>query len=272
MSHLGLAMLANAPAAHAGEAPEGTHQTRVALRRLRSALALFKDIAGPEGAAASAGLKALATSLGPARDWDVFIGGRLAEILRAFPEDERITALAAAAQASREAAYVALRAALEAPGFRLLGLSLAALAAQPDTAADAPEAASRFAVRALNRRLKRLLRHGEDLTPLPVAELHKLRIEAKRLRYAGEMFAPLFGRKKAKRFLSALAAVQEELGHLNDIAVAAGLLAEIAAPGEDGAFAAGVAEGWIAAKADGAREAAFAAWETFLERKVFWQD
>lgn len=268
VSHLALAMLANAPAAHAGETPEGTHQTRVALRRLRSALSLFKEIAGAEGAPASAGLKALAACLAPARDWDVFIGGRLAEILRAFPEDGRVAALGAAARARREAAYVALRAALDAPGFRLLGLSLAALAAAPP---EAEEPAARFAVRALNRRLKRVLRHGEDLSPLPVAELHRLRIEAKRLRYAGEMFAPLFGRKKARRFLSALAAVQEELGHLNDIAVAAGLLAEIAAPGEDGAFAAGLAEGWIAAKADGAREAALAAWDRFLGREMFWQ-
>lgn len=267
VSHLSLAMLANAPAAHAGETPEGTHQTRVALRRLRSALSLFKQVAGAEGAAASSGLKMLASSLGPARDWDVFIGGRLAEIRRGFPGDERIAILASSAGARREVAYAALRAALEAPGFRLLGLSLAALAAAPR---DAPEPASRFAARALNRRLRRVLRHGEDLSPLQVDALHRLRIEAKRLRYAGEMFAPLFARKKAKRFLSTLAAVQEGLGHLNDIAVAAGLLAEITAPGEEGAFAAGVAEGWIAAKADGAREAAFAAWETFLEREVFW--
>ncbi|MCU0985947.1 MAG: CHAD domain-containing protein [Acetobacteraceae bacterium] len=267
VSHLTLAMLANAPAAHAGETPEGTHQTRVALRRLRSALSLFKHIAGAEGAAASAGLKALASCLGPARDWDVFIGGRLAEIRRAFPEDGRIAELEVAARARRDAAYVALRAALEAPGFRLLGLSLAALAAAPPAA---EEPAARFAVRALNRRLKRVLRHGEDLSPLPVAELHRLRLDAKRLRYAGEMFAPLFGRKKVRRFLAALASVQEELGHLNDIVVAAGLLGQIATPGEDGAFAAGVAEGWIAAKADGAREAAFTAWERFLGREVFW--
>jgi CHAD domain-containing protein len=272
VAHLSLAMLANAPEAHAGETAEGTHQTRVALRRLRSALSLFRDVAGPEGKAASAGLKALASSLGPARDWDVFIGGRLAEIRRAFPEDGRIARLGTDAAASRDRAYAALREALEAPGFRLLGLSLAALATLPPAApppeADAP--AAHFAARALHRRLKRVLRHGEDLSPLPVAELHRLRLDAKRLRYAGEMFAPLFGRKKARRFLSALAAVQEALGHLNDIAVAAGLLGQIAAPGEDGAFAAGVAEGWIAAKADGAREAAFGAWETFLERDVFW--
>jgi CHAD domain-containing protein len=85
------------------------------------------------------------------------------------------------------------------------------------------------------------------------------------------MFAPLFGRKRARRFFSALAAVQEALGHLNDIAVASALLAAITPEGEKGAFAAGVVEGWIAAKADGAREDAALAWERFLDRDLFWQ-
>jgi CHAD domain-containing protein len=268
VSHLTLAMLANAPAAHLGETPEGTHQTRVALRRLRSALTLFRDMTGPAGEEAAAGLKALAKRLAPARDWDVFIGGRLAEVAAAFAGDERIATLGAAARARREEAYAALRLALDAPGFRLLGLSLAALAHAPP---EAPEPVQRFAARALSRRLKRVLRHGEDLSPLPVAELHRIRLEAKRLRYAGEMFAPLFGRKRARRYLSALAEVQEALGHLNDIAVASALLAAITPEGEKGAFAAGVVEGWIAAKADGAREDAALAWERFLDRDPFWQ-
>ncbi len=267
VSHLALAMLANAPAAHAGETPEGTHQTRVALRRLRSALSLFKEIAGDKGGAAAAGLKALANRLGPARDWDVLIGGRLAEVAAAFPDDPRIAALAAGARQKREEAYGRLRTALDAPGFRILALSLASLAASPPETGQTAEA---FAARGLGKRLKRVLRHGEDIRPLPVEELHRIRIEAKRLRYAGEMFGPLFGRRKTRRFLSALAALQDGLGHLNDIAVATGLLAQITAEGEAGAFAAGVVEGWIAAKADGARETAFAAWEKFLAREIFW--
>jgi CHAD domain-containing protein len=267
VSHLTLAMLANVPAAHAGETPVGVHQTRVALRRLRSALSLFKDLAGPEGAAASAGLKALAACLGPARDWDVFLGGRLAELAAAFAGDDRIAALRDDAEAEREAAYAALRTALDAPRFRLLCLSLASLARAP---LDAPEPATGFAARALNRRLKRVLRHGEDLTGLPAPELHALRLDAKRLRYAGEMFGPLYGERKVRRFLRALAAVQEELGHLNDIAVATALLDHLDRPDPGRAFAIGAVEGWIAAKADGAREAAFAAWERFLGRDLFW--
>ena len=268
VSHLTLAMVAQAPAAHAGESPVGVHQMRVALRRLRSALSQFKELAGSEGEAASAGLKALAACLGPARDWDVFLGGRLAEVAAAFPGEGRIAALREAATAEREAAYEALRAALDAPGFRLLCLSLAALARAP---LEAPEPARDFAARTLTRRLRRVLRHGEDLSGLPAPELHKLRLDAKRLRYAGEMFAPLFAGRKARRFLRALAAVQEELGHLNDMAVATSLLSRLELPDPGRAFAIGAVEGWIAAKTDGAREAAFAAWEKFLGRELFWE-
>lgn len=269
VSHLAIALLAHAPAAHAGETEAGVHQMRVALRRLRSALSLFKTIAGEHAATVAAGLKALAARLGPARDWDVFLAGRLAEVAAAFREDDRLASLRRDAEAARAEAYAGLRAALDDPGFRLLALDLAALA-RARLPADEPS--EEFAARALSRRLKRVLRHGEDISGLPAPELHRLRLDAKRLRYAGEMFGPLWGERKVRRFLRALAAVQEELGHLNDIAVAASLLSKLDRPEPGRAFAIGVVEGWIAAKADGAREAAFEAWERFLGRDLFWDD
>ena len=49
---------------------------RVGLRRLRSVLKVFRPAAGcPALQEFDAGLKALADRLGPARDWDVFLGG-----------------------------------------------------------------------------------------------------------------------------------------------------------------------------------------------------
>src|SRR4029077_18570875 len=66
---------ANRYGALAAEDPEYLHQMRVALRRLRTAFAVFADgVAGPVAAPLLAELRWLSRSLGSARDWDVFVG------------------------------------------------------------------------------------------------------------------------------------------------------------------------------------------------------
>jgi len=121
VGHLLDVMLHQAPACRLGAGPEGVHQLRVALRRLRSVLKAFRPAA--HGAALDGlddGLKALARRLGPARDWDVFLGGLAAEAADALGGggDRRLLALARAAEAKRDAAYHALRRELDGPGFR----------------------------------------------------------------------------------------------------------------------------------------------------------
>ncbi|WP_019012851.1 CHAD domain-containing protein [Elioraea tepidiphila] len=279
IGQLTLALLAAAPVAEEGSNPEGVHQARVAIRRLRSALTLFRPAIG---CAAVTELKdrlgTLARALGPARDWDVFIAGALGEIVAAFPQEPALASLARAAEAARESAYAEVRATLAAPFFRLLTLDLAAaVAAPPWRGGDAAEAAvlrdtplEDFAAAALNRRYKRLMRAGEGFAQLDIPALHRLRIQAKRMRYAGELFGGLYGAKKRRRFQKAVGAVQDALGHLNDTAVAAGLMRTLAKREPGRAWAAGVVQGWVAAKAAHAREDAAEAWETFAERAPFW--
>ena len=60
------------------------------------------------------------------------------------------------------------------------------------------------------------------------------------------------------------------LGHLNDTAVAAGLMHTLAKREPGRAWAAGVVQGWVAAKAAHAREDAAEAWALLLERPPFW--
>ncbi len=74
-------LLANQAAAEDGRDPEGIHQLRVALRRLRSALALLAALAPSASLdALRADAKWLASSLGAARSWDVFLGDNLARL------------------------------------------------------------------------------------------------------------------------------------------------------------------------------------------------
>ncbi len=281
IGQLTLALLAAAPIAEEGSNPEGVHQARVAIRRLRSALTLFRPAIG---CTAVTDLKhrlgMLARALGPARDWDVFIAGALGEIVAAFPDEPALASLARAAEAARASAYAEVRAVLAAPPFRLLTLDLAAAVAAPPWRAgnDAEAAALRdtpleeFAAAALSRRYKRLMRAGEGFAQLDIPALHRLRIQAKRMRYAGELFGGLYGAKKRRRFQKAVGAVQDALGHLNDTAVAAGLMRSLAKREPGRAWAAGVVQGWVAAKAAHAREDAAEAWDALAGRAPFWDD
>ena len=142
IGHLLEVMLHHAPACRLGTGPEGVHQMRVGLRRLRSVLKVFRPAAGcPALQEFDAGLKALANRLGPARDWDVFLGGLGTAVAAALPGDKRIAALLKAGEAKRQAAYAALRAELEGVGFRRLVLAgLGLLLRRPWRQAE-PEAA-----------------------------------------------------------------------------------------------------------------------------------
>jgi CHAD domain-containing protein len=271
-------------AAHAGPAEsEPVHQMRVAVRRLRSAVALFgKATHCPELAAGKTALQALAGVLAPARDWDVFAEGTGPAVAASFAEDAAVHRLLAAAERRRLAAYTALRRYLASAAFRRLGIALAALAAaRPWEATERgqdAEAAARqaerlagsladFAGRALGRRLRTLGTATGDIEALPAEELHALRLHGKRLRYVAEFCAPLFAGRGSRRFIRRLTALQERLGHLNDGAVAAGLLADL---GAAHSFAGGVVRGFVAARSAGERPRIGRAWRRFHRLDAFW--
>jgi CHAD domain-containing protein len=283
MGHLTEVLLWHAPAAEAGHTPEGVHQMRVAMRRLRSVLRVFRPACdGPSLRGFDAGLRELAALLGPARDWDVWLGGLGAEIAAALPGEGRIDALLRAARQTRDAAYAALRPALQGPALRRIAWDAVALVETRPwrTEGDAEAAARRdapieaFAAGVLGKRWRRIEEAGEDIRDLPDADFHALRIEAKRMRYAAELFAPLWGRKRVRRFLDRLAEVQEAFGLANDAVVAHALMAHLAdRAGRENAeiaWAGGVAEGWALARARRARAKASAAWEELLRGEIYW--
>jgi len=285
--HLAGVLLHWAPLAMAGATPEAVHQMRVALRRLRSAISLFRGaMGGPDLDSVNMDLRALSRVLGPARDWDVFCAGTGTAVAAGFPHDRAVVRLLAAAERQRQAGYVALRGYLDSPAFRLLGIRLACLAAfrpwehAPPTD-DGDEAAAKqaalraaplaeFAARALARRLERVLQVGDDLTDLPIEAVHTVRIQSKRLRYAAEFFAPLFPRKETRRFLRRVSALQERLGHLNDGAVAEGLMAQLGRGGAERAMAVGIVRGFVAAGMPRARGKGERCWHRFRRLDPFW--
>jgi len=259
-----------------GDGPVPVHQMRVATRRLRSALSIFRGgAAWPESGPLGRALRDTAAHLGAARDWDVFLAGTGAQAAASFPDEPRMAALMASSRRKRAAAYVALRLYLNGPAFRTLAAGLACTAAmRPWEGCDPAQdhllhtGTEAFAAAVLSRRLRKVRRDGHGLRHLPVPALHKLRKDCKRLRYAAEFFQPLFPDKPARRFIRHLAALQEALGLLNDGAAAAGLMAQLGRTGEG--YAAGLVNGYAAASASAFRADVRSAWRGFRTAAPFW--
>lgn len=206
------------------QAAEALHQARVALRRLRSAISIFRPILMDERVAhLRQELRWLAAALGEARDFDVLRA-------RGYGSDD------AALKAGHARAYTALEEVLASDRTRGLLIDLAewvAIGMWQAAAADegSERTAGAFAAHTLDRLRRRLKREGRRLARLSDEDRHEVRIVAKKLRYATEFFADLFTGKKAARrqrtFRRALQALQEHLGDLNDIATAPVLLAQL---------------------------------------------
>jgi triphosphatase len=217
----------NEPAARAGQ-PEGVHQMRVALRRLRAVLRLFRGLLNPElDDRYEDGLRALGQLLGEARDWDVFCTEVLPTVAAAEPPGPRPNGpLARAAAVRREAAHVALNAGLDAPHVQALLDGLAHLHERDDAfTVDASQPIADVAADQLAHLEKRVRRRGRKLRHQDDVGRHRLRKALKALRYGREMLQaldeqaleatrPPHGARKAVKGL------QEALGGLND-AVAA---------------------------------------------------
>ncbi|KRB61533.1 metal-binding protein [Rhizobium sp. Root708] len=197
--------------------PEALHQTRVALRRFRSALSLFKAVLpGDEPQRLNQELRWLAAVLGEARNVDV---------LFAKASD---TDLISKLKTARAATYRDAIEALDSSRTRALMLDLVNwlecgdhLPGNGSVSADIPSGQD-FAVRVLEKQRKRLKKDGSALAKADDEHRHEVRKDAKKFRYASEFFASLFddkrGARRHKKFLAAMEALQDELGALNDLA------------------------------------------------------
>ena len=266
-------------AAEGGPDTEPVHQMRVAVRRARSAIAVFEHgLACPAVTAADRDLKALGAVLGPTRDWDVFATETLPRVAATFPEDRRLRRLEKAVQRAREAAHAALRDWLTSSAFRQTTIGLAWLCSSDRwhaTLSAEEHAASAmtptaFAAHVLQRRWKKMRSAGKAVATLDVSALHGLRLRTKRARYAMEIFIPADDAKPVYRLIRRLSRLQQHLGTLNDCAVATGLLDRIGGPGGRHGYAVGLVLGFLAAAAEGERPGIIQAWKKIRHTPRFW--
>ena len=226
---------------------ESLHQMRVGLRRLRALLDMFGEMAPlPEQTRDS--LEWLAGELGATRDWDVLAGSTLADIRGADMSGLRDIAQQRARQLHRE-----MLDKLHEPRYTELILQLNGwfharqwrtdgMLPKGSPLARRAHAAMAPLLRKAQRRLhKRIDALNEDDGPAR----HRVRIAAKKTRYAAEFFRDLLPAKQIKAYIRTLEHLQGKLGHLNDLAVARRLLAQI-----DDTEGAQYAQGYVTAASD----------------------
>lgn len=202
---------------------EALHQARVAIRRLRSALSIFKPLFG-DGSEMPLReeLRWLASELGEARNLDVLLQRSKPGLLH-----DRLTV-------ARNDAYAAVDRALGSPRVRSLMLDLAEWVSSGSWLRDQTTLERRdepvhdFAGGVLDRLRRRVKKDGRKLVKADDEVRHDLRKDAKKLRYAAEFFISVFDRKKQKRrrksFIDALEELHDQLGLLNDLATGPSVL------------------------------------------------
>jgi len=202
------------------------HQARVAIRRLRSALALFRPIISDwEFDRIREDLRWLAGELGAARNLDVLLG-RIGSKKSARQAAKKL-------QPEREAAYDNVIRLLDSSRCRALMLNMirwfetGGWRSRP----RASKPLSSFAADQLGRRWRSVRRRGAGLAQLDAVSLHRLRIDTKKMRYSAEFLSGLYddgaAAKKRDAFIAALEVLQDRLGELNDAETARELVGSL---------------------------------------------
>jgi inorganic triphosphatase YgiF len=256
---------------------EGVHQMRVALRRLRSAFAVFRKVLGREGSTALlVELGWLNGTLGRARDLDVFITQTLPAVIAQFNHHAGLLKLRDKALSAQVEAYNEVRAALSSQRYQCMLLTLAAWLENERWREGARNTKNYqvldIATTALNKHHKQLLLNGERLAHTHPEERHATRIAAKKLRYAAEFFVSLYSSTKSNAFIRSLSKLQDTMGVLNDITTTEKLLQQLVGPHPGGALdeALHIFTGWNACNAVYSLAHMDETWQKFTAKKPFW--
>ena len=271
-------LLTNRAAALAGN-PEGIHRTRVAIRRLRSALLLFEPRLEPHALSLFQDeLKRLGRVICEARDWDVFCEEMLPASFDPAGNAEWGALIRDAAEARRREADAECAREIQSPLFTALVLSLAAWTEsgreQRALVGDKRlrRKLSTIAPALLDRLTRKVRKRGRVVGPnAPPEALHPLRKSLKKLRYGIEFLASLYPGKSVKRLVKRVKALQKTLGVINDGAMATRLAEDLARGGH---LELGVPVGALASNRENARRKATRKlgkqWAGFEQQSRFW--
>jgi len=194
---------------------ELVHQARVAMRRMRAGLDLLGS--GAElPAELLQGLRIWAKRFGVVRDWDVLCGEHLPPLASTASGSDTAVwkRLIATAIRRRDAARQLLSQQLQTPAFA--EFALRALRWAGSEPAKPGKRLGAFARKAVRSRQRRLAEAARSFSALPVERQHKVRIQAKALRYGIEMLQSCLPKRARRVALAALARFQDAAGKARD--------------------------------------------------------
>ena len=201
---------------------EFVHQARVATRRMRSALRLFRGAAPESPAAFLAGeLKWLGGTLGEVRNLDVFLLNlsRFRGQIERFPAGRKRT-FENWIERHRRAPLKALGQALESPRYRHFERRILQFLERPlpsrPRAPRAMKPLGEVAPLIITEKFDAVIEQGRAVLAKPkLKQFHRLRIQMKRLRYACEFMGPAYD-GALDPFIERTVEIQDCLGELQD--------------------------------------------------------
>ncbi len=276
------AMLAEVDTAgvYAAGGPEHVHQLRVGMRRLRSAWRLFEDAVETPPAPLQAGIREYFGALGASRDQDVLADSIVPALTQAGMPDIPVEPVVRGANAhalcsgaafqgwlldlyewSLRPADIAPPAPAGAEG-QPLEPAIIPLDAAPPKPTLPP-----FLTRRLRKWHKQVVSQGVRFGDLELPARHALRKRAKRLRYGLSFAESLLPGSRLREYRKLLAQVQDLLGEINDLAVAADHYRAQTLNHPQAWFALG----WIAARLETLTTQAQPAFVRLTKGKGFWK-
>jgi len=224
-------MLSHEAGTRLGEDPEELHDMRVAVRRLRAAIRLFRPVLKPGWKKVRDELAWFAEELGRVRDLDVLIGRIEGWLPKLGKSADSTLTLLEELRAIRKERRIQLLAALDSTRFEELIKSFRSNL--PEVRTGEAQGAVQVKVPALiGRRARRFFDRARELTAESTGpDRHQVRILAKRFRYAVDFSIPVYG-LRAERVSSTLGELQDILGAHQDAFVAKSFL-ETLADGRD---------------------------------------
>jgi inorganic triphosphatase YgiF len=228
---------ANEPAVKAAD-PDGVHQMRVGVRRLRAAIAAFSELLDcKQTEQIKRDLKWLAEKLAPVRDLDVFLKGKIESFEGSNSPTAGLPELKSELIYRRDIAAESAKTAIATTRYRLLIFNILEWIEDgkwlKQSRAHGKRKIRPFAADLFERRTRKARRKAKRAGEVDAHARHKLRIAIKKLRYALYFFETLYSHdgsaKALSRYKKYLKDLQDNLGALNDIAVHQKLAIKLAA-------------------------------------------